>query len=1190
MAYDLGTAHGKIELEYTGKEQVDRAQHDIDDVGKSSKKTDKDVKKLSATFKKLGKSLASLGKISALGVGLIQVGAAAGNAVVQLLGIVPALTSILSLSAAIPGAFVGIAAAVGVMKAAFAGVGDAVKAAFETDPAKFEKAIKNLAPAAQDFAKAIRAAAPELTKFQQGLQQSFFEASHLADQVPRATKALAQLKPSLNGLASLFGETTRQVSNFALSADSVAFLTRAIDTFKAALAQVLPNIVPLLGALRSVGDVGLPLLAKMGVAVDGLAEKFTIWLSAVASDGRLQSWIDTALATLKTLGTIAQNVGGILQTVFATAAGTGGGLLNTLASITGAFNEFLKSAAGKSAITSLFTGLAQVAGQLSPVITKLAGALAGALGPAFSQIAQTVGPQLLKVVEALTPALAPVAKAIADILGAVAPLIPPVAQLVSLIATQLATGLSALASELGPVIGVLGGAMLEAFQALVPVVQAFAQNLPLAAQLGSAIAKAFAPVAPLIVKVATTFADALLPVLPQLLDSMQKLVPAFTELATVVSGALQQGLTAIIPLIPVLVNAFVQFVPILVQFITVGIKVVTFLVKMQVALTTIVGAVLGFGQALISGFTGAITGAYNAVVTAGAAIIGWFTSLPGRIGGALAALPGTLVSSVSAAVKAMAFTFGQEIGLVISFVAAVPGRVASALSALGSTLVNLATNAWNAVRTAFATGIAAVVGFAQALPGRARAAISALPGQIVAVATAAWNAVRNAFNSGISSVTNVARSLPGKVKSAVGNLGSLLVGAGRDVVLGLARGISGAVGAAVSAAASVGKQVINGVKSTLHISSPSRVMVTLGRFINQGLINGLTGTAKQVRAAANRVANSVNDAFSSRVIKKSQKNSVLNTLNKGTKQLTALSNKAVTVAGKLKTAQASLTAVQKSYADAQAKAAQSVKDSFSIIQPGKKAVNLESVKASFAKAVAQAKQFAADIQTLAKRGLNKDLIAQIANAGVADGGVMAKALATASAEDIKTFNSLQSQLGTAANSVGKATADALYGAGVRAAQGLVNGLKSQQKAIDKQMDQIAKKMAAAIKKALKIKSPSRVMFQLGEFISRGLTDGIKNGLRAVVLAGKSLANAAVAPTVALPALATTSGGATVSATTPTPPPAPSAGAFGPYNLVLDGKVLTAFIVDAVTGNPTVVSKATTEGTRQTSWAGSGRTA
>jgi phage-related protein len=1119
MAYDLGTAHGKIELEYTGHRDVERAQNDMDDTGKSAKKAEGDLKKLKTAFLSLAKGAAVFAKFSAIGVGLIQAGAAAGNLVVQLLGAVPALTSILSLSSALPGLFAGIAASVGVLKAAFAGVGDAVKAAFtgEEGAAKFNEALKKLSPEAQTFAKAVRAVYPALHQLQQGLQDTFFASSNLAGIVPKAGAALASLSPELSSLTRLFGSTTKSIAEFATSGTAIDFVRSSIGTFRAALAQVTPAIVPILKGLIAVGTVGLPLLSKLGGAVGGLADKFANWLSAVASDGRLQSWIDTALSTLKTLGSIASNVGGILESVFGAAASTGGGLLNTLAGITGAFDDFLKSAAGKSAITGLFSSLAAVAGQLTPVITTLVGALAKALGPAIKTIAEVFGPALLGVVKALAPAFGPLASALAGLLTAVAPLLPPIAQLLSLFVQYASTGLSALAAELGPVISLLGGGLTQAFAALLPVVQAVTGVLPLAAQLGAQLATAFAPLVPVIVQLAQTFTDALLPVLPSLIASASQLIPAIVQLAQAFSGSLISVLQQIIPLIPTLVSGFAAILPIVTTLITTFLNITTSLINFGATLAGLVTTVASFVVSLASGFVGALTAAYNAVVSVGGTIIAWFAGLPGKIGAAISALPGFLTGTVSSAIKSAAFAFGAGIGTLISLAANAPGRIGSAIAGLAGSLAGAASRAWSAAKNAFSAGVSGAISIARALPGRAAGAIAALPGQLRSIASSAWNSLKSAFSSGVSTAAGIARSLPGKVRSAVGSLGGLLVSAGRDVVLGLAHGITGAVGAAVSAAVSVGKQVISGIKSTLKINSPSRVMITLGRYITQGLAKGLTGTLAQIKSASNKVANAVNDAFSDKLIKKGARNSVLSTLSKGVKQLNSLVGQSATVAGKLKTAQSKLADAQKLYVDSYYAAKQKVLDSFQLVTPGQDFVNLDLVKERFKDAVSQAKQFAADIATLAKRGLNKDLLAQLTEAGPADGSAMASALANASAGDIKAFNALQTQLNGAAVSTGKVTQDALYKAGVQAAQGIVNGLKSQQKSIDKQMDSIANSMVKAIKKALKIKSPSRAMFELGAYISQGLANGIDSLRGKVVEAAKSLATASVLPTVNLSA-------------------------------------------------------------------------
>ncbi|MCU1616870.1 MAG: hypothetical protein JWO98_4410, partial [Frankiales bacterium] len=155
--------------------------------------------------------------------------------------------------------------------------------------------------------------------------------------------------------------------------------------------------------------------------------------------------------------------------------------------------------------------------------------------------------------------------------------------------------------------------------------------------------------------------------------------------------------------------------------------------------------------------------------------------------------------------------------------------------------------------------------------------------------------------------------------------------------------------------------------------------------------------------------------------------------------------------------------------------------------------------------VAKATQFAAQLQALKQKGLSSDLIAQIAAAGVDQGGATAAALASANKSTINQLNSLQGSMKTAANSTGAAVADSMYGAGIKSAQGLIKGLQSQEKAIEKQMMKIAKSMQKAIERALGIHSPSTVMAEIGDNTSLGMAVGIDRSTKHAVIAAQGLA-------------------------------------------------------------------------------------
>jgi hypothetical protein len=140
--------------------------------------------------------------------------------------------------------------------------------------------------------------------------------------------------------------------------------------------------------------------------------------------------------------------------------------------------------------------------------------------------------------------------------------------------------------------------------------------------------------------------------------------------------------------------------------------------------------------------------------------------------------------------------------------------------------------------------------------------------------------------------------------------------------------------------------------------------------------------------------------------------------------------------------------------------------------------------------------FANAIKQLKAKGVNGTTIKQIAEAGIDGGGLeTATALLGASGSEIETLNQLQKQINTSAKDAGKTTADIMYGAGIKAAEGLVKGLIKKKKDIESAMMIIAKAMEKSIKKALKIKSPSKVMQDVGQFTAEGFALGVERNRR-----------------------------------------------------------------------------------------------
>lgn len=220
------------------------------------------------------------------------------------------------------------------------------------------------------------------------------------------------------------------------------------------------------------------------------------------------------------------------------------------------------------------------------------------------------------------------------------------------------------------------------------------------------------------------------------------------------------------------------------------------------------------------------------------------------------------------------------------------------------------------------------------------------------------------------------------------------------------------------------------------------------------------------------------------------------------------------VAGQLKTANTTLTAAIVQWQTEQAAVKKTITSSFDITTAG---FSPQQILSTLNQTNQQAALFAQQINTVRSLGLDKNLIAQIAQKGLSAEPELL-ALSRASGSQIGQINSGVGKLSALGQTIGNQEANSLYGAGVAAAQGLVNGLKSQDKALVGAMTHLADVMVNQIKKDLKIASPSLVMRAIGGHIGEGMALGMSDMHPRVNLAARGLANAAI------PALGASSSG------------------------------------------------------------------
>lgn len=351
--------------------------------------------------------------------------------------------------------------------------------------------------------------------------------------------------------------------------------------------------------------------------------------------------------------------------------------------------------------------------------------------------------------------------------------------------------------------------------------------------------------------------------------------------------------------------------------------------------------------------------------------------------------------------------------------------------------------------------------------------------------------------------------------AAGGMAGGDMSAAGMDAGKGLAAGLTGSTGAVLAAAKAMAAAVETGVRQELQIASPSKVTKSLAKDIGKGFISGLTGSQAKIKAVSADLAKDIKTAFSGK-----KESSLLKMVTRETNDLLAQATKRDAISKKIADAN--------KFASDTASSARSTGSLASIVQDD--AYSPKYVEQQMKASLASIKKFTSNVSALQKKGLNKDLLKQILEMGPEQGGAFAQSLMGADKATIKRFNSLNTSISSASSKLGKTGADMLYDSGKNAGKGFLTGLKGQKKDIEKLMLNIAKGMQAAIKKALGIKSPSRVMDLVGRMTVRGLHEGITRSVPIVQTAMDRVSaavrdgapdkiRAAVAPAASTPQLA-----------------------------------------------------------------------
>lgn len=644
-----------------------------------------------------------------------------------------ALPGAVALGGTLPALLTGIVGSVFALTLSFSGLGDAMKAAFANDPEKLAEAMKELAPAARAFVLELKALDPVVEKFQQSIQQGFFEqfGRSVTDLV---TRLLPALQVGLQDLAQTFGSAGRLVTNVLIDPANATALGQALQVVSAGLGSVLNQTPGLIQAFIQLAQVGAPFAQLLLSGLAGSLGKFSESVASATAGGGLQKLFESGFAVLSDLGGLLGDLGSIIGSVFKAVAADGQGLFTVLQSITGAIAKFLNSAAGQQALSSLLDVIGllgdAITGILGPLL-PVVGQLVSILGQALSGALKAVLPGLIRFAEALSGSLLAVMPKLNELFQALIPLFELVGDTVG----ELAEALAPILTE---VLLAVGQVLLETIKALVP-----------------ALIDLIPPLLEIIKE--------LLPILPPLLQ----LFAVGAQVVLPILGALLQVIVAVLDpllrLVAILVKAVVAFLnwAILDRVVDNMKKAVAPVKEFSDAIADMVSDLSDFTERLDA------QDVIDFFVDIGKAIGTFFTETLPRLLGRLQefgkALPGFLFDS-------MVEQMGRMAGLVLAAILRLPDLIIAAVKTVGPALMNLSREIFDLVLANFDRSTSTLGDLIRDRVEKIMGFIGSLPGRILALGPMLFNAavsLGRRIGDGLSNIGNFASDIGRRIVNAV---------------------------------------------------------------------------------------------------------------------------------------------------------------------------------------------------------------------------------------------------------------------------------------------------------------------------------------------------------------------------------------------------------------------------------------
>lgn len=542
------------------------------------------------------------------------------------------------------------------------------------------------------------------------------------------------------------------------------------------------------------------------------------------------------------------------------------------------------------------------------------------------------------------------------------------------------------------------------------------------------------------------------------------------------------------------------------------------------------GRLLGFIRDLFSnawrGFTSTVKFPGAGVVKA---IVGAIRGLPQAVRNFLETLQIRIGSWALDAFSAIGRGGGRAMSTVLGFVKSIPGRIVTGLGALGGVLLTKGSELIRGLLTGIREKASEVMSFIRELPGKAREALGDVGSSLVGAGKSLMGGLISGITSRIGDVGSaikrgaetIGRFLPGSpVKEGPlkawnnGAAGKKLMGMLAQGIASQARKMAGTVKRSVADPLVAG--VAEGLKESEQKSinkavrslstSLRKALKGLDASDSMGWVREVNRALKEHARAARQVGKgsiyfkNVNQAIGQGALRMRDFGERSRALSRDLEKATAKLNRMKEVAAGLRDSLRSELSLGDLFSEVEGMEPNQF--GFGGSDGSTRPPTFKDIAGRVKQVAARARTFASLIKKMRNAGIPPGLINEVSSLGSEEGIAVAKALLSGSRAQIKSLSADWAGMNAAAQSAGNQLAKTMERTGIQAQEGLIRGLNRKNDRLDKAARNLANRLTQALKKALKIKSPSvkladEIGVPSGEGVGVGMIRGMDDMRRAV---------------------------------------------------------------------------------------------